>query len=80
MKALRWLLMGLALIVAIGGGFVQFYLGFHLATDLTAGYLLGLSAAFLGIGLLASERKYIRDNKRREVTDPPPAHATAEAK
>jgi membrane-associated phospholipid phosphatase len=52
MKLLRWPLMILALIFALGGGFAQFYIGFHLVTDLVAGYLLGISAACCGIGLL----------------------------
>ncbi len=52
LRVLRWLLMAFALAVAFGGGFAQFYIGFHLATDLIAGYLLGASTACYAIGLL----------------------------
>ena len=54
---LRWLCMTLALVIAFGGGFAQFYIGFHLASDLLAGYLLGLSAACFSIGLLSQNEK-----------------------
>jgi membrane-associated phospholipid phosphatase len=52
----RWLrvpLLMLTLLIALGGGFALFYNGGHLATDLTAGYLVGASAACCAIGLLA---------------------------
>ena len=51
-RRLRWLLMALALAMAISGGFAQFYTGFHLASDLTGGYLFGASIACCAIGLL----------------------------
>jgi len=52
MRALRVLVMTLALVTAFGGGFLQFYIGVHLATDLISGYLLGVSLACCAIGLL----------------------------
>jgi membrane-associated phospholipid phosphatase len=51
-RILRWLLMALALAIALGGGLAQVYMGFHLTTDLTAGYLFGVSTACCAIGLL----------------------------
>lgn len=51
-RALRFLLMAIALAIAIGGGFAQFYIGQHLSTDLVGGYLLGTSLACCAIGLL----------------------------
>ena len=51
-RLLRAFLMALALAVAFGGGFAQFYIGLHLATDLIAGYLMGASSACCAIGLL----------------------------
>jgi membrane-associated phospholipid phosphatase len=51
-RILRWLLMALAFAIALGGGFAQVYLGFHLTTDLVAGYLFGASTACCAIGLL----------------------------
>jgi membrane-associated phospholipid phosphatase len=51
-RRLRAFLMALALLVAFGGGFAQFYIGLHLATDLIAGYLFGASSACCAIGLL----------------------------
>lgn len=52
-RLLRVLLLILALVLALGGGFALFYDGGHLATDLTAGYLVGASAACCAIGFLA---------------------------
>jgi membrane-associated phospholipid phosphatase len=49
---LRVLLMAIALAIAFGGGFAQFYIGVHLSTDLIAGYLLGASLACCAIGIL----------------------------
>ena len=51
-RILRVLLMAIALVVAFGGGFAQFYIGQHLSTDLVGGYLLGTSLACCAIGLL----------------------------
>ena len=51
-RILRWLLMALALALALGGGLAQVYIGFHLTTDLIAGYLFGTSIACCAIGLL----------------------------
>ncbi|HEY7350620.1 MAG TPA: phosphatase PAP2 family protein [Ktedonobacterales bacterium] len=51
-RAIRVPLMALALLVAFGVGFIQFYIGAHLITDTIAGYLLGIAAACCAIGLL----------------------------
>ena len=51
-RALRVLLMAIALAVAFCGGLAQFYIGLHLSTDLVGGYLLGTSLACCAIGLL----------------------------
>lgn len=56
-RLLRAFLMTISLAVAFGGGFAQFYIGHHLATDLLAGYLLGASAACCAIGLLLLNEK-----------------------
>jgi membrane-associated phospholipid phosphatase len=50
--ALRIPLLLLALLAAIGGGFIQWYIGAHLITDTIAGYLLGMAAACCTIGIL----------------------------
>lgn len=53
----RLLAMAIALVVAFGGGFAHFYIGYHLTTDLIAGYLLGAALACLAIvSLLRNER------------------------
>lgn len=52
LRVVRWLLIILALLVAVGGGFAQFYIGYHLGTDVLAGYLIGASSACCAIGLL----------------------------
>ena len=49
-------LMILTLIIAIGGGLLQFYDGVHLLTDTLAGYLLGAAAACCAIGFLILNR------------------------
>ncbi len=49
---LRAPLMLLALLVAFGVGFIQFYIGAHLITDTIAGYLFGLAAGCCAIGVL----------------------------
>lgn len=64
-RVLRWLLMALALAVAFGGGFAQFYIGVHLTNDVIAGYLLGASSACCAIGLLQ------RDETRTRKKQPP---------
>lgn len=51
-RVLRALFMAVALAIAFGGGFAQFYIGQHLGTDLLGGYLLGLCLACCAIGLL----------------------------
>ncbi len=60
-RILKAVLMVLALVVAFGGGFMQFYIGVHLVTDITAGYLLGASSACGAIGLLLLNEKRRRD-------------------
>jgi membrane-associated phospholipid phosphatase len=68
-RVLRVLLMALALAIAFGGGFLQFYIGVHLATDLVGGYLLGGSLACCAIGLLLLNKP----NKRRLSSPVPPS-------
>ena len=63
-RLLRAFLMTLALAVALGGGFAQFYIGLHLATDLIAGYLIGASSACCAIGLLLLNQT---SNKKRSA-------------
>ncbi len=50
--AVRAPLMLLALLVAFGVGFMQFYIGAHLITDTIAGYLFGIAAACCAVGIL----------------------------
>ncbi len=42
----------LVLVVSLGIGFIQFYIGAHLITDTLAGYLFGIAAACCAIGVL----------------------------
>ncbi len=56
-RPVRFFLMTLALIIAVGGGLAQFYIAYHLITDLTVGYLLGVSTACCAIGLLLQNQK-----------------------
>jgi len=63
-RLLRAFLMALALVVVPGGGFAQFYIGMHLATDVVAGYLLGASSACCAIGLLLLNKT---SNKKRSA-------------
>lgn len=56
-KWLRRSFVLLMLIVAFSGGFIQFYLGIHLSTDVIVGYLLGFSVACCAIGLLQRNKK-----------------------
>lgn len=51
-RFLRWLLTALSFTIALGGGFLQFYLGSHLTTDVIAGYLFGASTACCAFGVL----------------------------
>ena len=51
-RLLRRLLMTIALAIAFAGGLIMFYLGLHLLTDITAGYLFGASMACCAIALL----------------------------
>ncbi len=65
---LRRILMSVLLLIAVGGGLVQFYLGFHLITDVLAGYLLGGASISCAIGLLVRyERRgqHIEEQKLR---------------
>jgi membrane-associated phospholipid phosphatase len=64
-RLLRILLMAIALAIAFGGGFAQFYIGLHLSTDLIAGYLLGASSACCAIGLLL-----LNETKRKTLAPP----------
>lgn len=67
----RLLLMAVALIVAFGGGFAHFFIGYHLATDLIAGYLLGTALACLAIAsLIWSER--VKAPAIAQAASPPP--------
>jgi membrane-associated phospholipid phosphatase len=59
-RILRDMLMAIALVIAFGGGAVQFYLGNHLITDVIAGYLLGAALACCAIGILARSAPYRR--------------------
>jgi membrane-associated phospholipid phosphatase len=61
--ALRILCMAVALVVAFGGGFAQFFIGYHLITDMIGGYLLGISLACAAIGLLSRNER--RNRKRK---------------
>lgn len=57
-RLLRRVLMAIAFAIAFAGGFIMFYIGLHLITDITAGYLFGASMACCAIALLQSnERK-----------------------
>jgi membrane-associated phospholipid phosphatase len=51
-RLLRRVLMAIAFAVAFAGGFIMFYIGLHLITDITAGYLFGASMACCAIALL----------------------------
>lgn len=63
-RALRMLLMAIALAVAVGGGFAQFYIGQHLSTDLVGGYVLGTGLACCAIGLLLINQRNGPINRR----------------
>ncbi len=65
-QSLRIPLQVLALFAALGGGFIQFYIGAHLITDTIAGYLLGMAAACCTIGIL------LLLEKPKEVVEPSP--------
>jgi membrane-associated phospholipid phosphatase len=71
-RFLRVVLMAIALAIAFGGGFAQFYIGVHLSTDLIAGYLLGASLACCAIGILlvdeTKRKKSVTENQRAEKT------------
>lgn len=57
-RFLRRLLIAIALTIALAGGLMMFYIGLHLLTDITAGYLFGASMACGAIALLSrNERK-----------------------
>ena len=58
-RLLRRILVVLTSLVAFGGGFAQFYIGYHYSTDLIIGYLLGISGACCMIGLLIRNRKHV---------------------
>jgi membrane-associated phospholipid phosphatase len=59
-RVLRDVLLALACLAALGGGFAQFYIGVHLSNDVVVGYLLGASAACCAIGLLVQNERRIR--------------------
>jgi membrane-associated phospholipid phosphatase len=73
-RVLRVLLMALALAIAFGGGFLQFYIGVHLTTDLIGGYLLGGSLACCAIGLLLLNKP-----KKRQQISPVPSSQKEQA-
>ena len=52
LRLLRPMLMVLALLIAIGGGLSEFYIGNHFLTDITGGYLIGIGFSCFAIGLL----------------------------
>jgi membrane-associated phospholipid phosphatase len=64
-RLLRWPLMALAIMLAIGGGAAQFYIGVHLTTDVVAGYLLGASSACFAISFL------LRNSSDVKIYQPP---------
>jgi membrane-associated phospholipid phosphatase len=51
-RFLRRLLMMIAFAIAFAGGFLMFYIGLHLLTDITGGYLFGATMACCAIALL----------------------------
>ena len=57
-RLLRRILVVLTSLIAFGGGFAQFYIGYHYSTDLIIGYLLGISGACCMIGLLIRNHKH----------------------
>lgn len=71
-RVVRFFCMALALVVAFGGGFAQFYIGYHLTTDLTGGYLLGISLACLAITLLGRNERRHRQGKPLSLPASPP--------
>jgi len=83
-RVLRTLLVLLALAAAFGGGFILFYIGGHLITDLVAGYLVGASSACCAIALLLHNEKKDRTGDTpdpgREASPPaPPKHLRVKA-
>ncbi len=56
-RFLRRLLMTIAFAIALAGGLIMFYIGLHLLTDITAGYLFGASLACCAIALLQRNEK-----------------------
>ncbi len=69
---LRVLSMALALLVAFGGGFAQFFIGYHLTTDLIGGYLLGICLACLAIILLGRNERRSRLSGSLSLPASPP--------
>ena len=67
LRALRFPVMVVALILALGGGFAQFYVGAHLSTDVIAGYFAGFGFASWAIALL------LRNQKMKEIGRANPA-------
>lgn len=63
---LRRILVGIALVMTMGAGALQFYIGNHLITDTVAGFLLGASLACCAIGLL--QRNERRRPEQAEMT------------
>ncbi|HZS77512.1 MAG TPA: phosphatase PAP2 family protein [Ktedonobacteraceae bacterium] len=67
-RPLRWLLMLIAVLVAFGGGFAQFYIGAHLFTDMIGGYLMGLSLACCAIAFLSTNEGRSRFTRRDQCS------------
>src|SRR5579875_55113 len=72
-RALRILCMIVALLVAFGGGFAEFFIGYHLVTDLIGGYLLGIGLACIAIAFLRrNERRNWKERLLPESASSPP--------
>jgi membrane-associated phospholipid phosphatase len=73
-RVLRIACMIVALLVAFGGGFAEFFIGYHLVTDLMGGYLLGISLACFAIAFLSrNERRNWKERLLPRSASSPPA-------